>query len=230
MHPQLPLPFKLQDVFNFENFIASDNEIVVQALKNPNEPFIYLWGEAGTGKTHLLQSACQHQTEQAGTACYLAAKEIATNPPSILEGLANLNLVCLDDIDTFFGQATWEEALFNLFNQIKQANGRLVVSASFSPQQANIILNDLKSRLNSGLPLNLTTLNDEDTIKVLQTRAQQLGLELNHETARYLMTRFPRDINTLRGLLEQLDQASLAAQRKLTIPFLKTTLLNPLQL
>jgi len=121
-------------------------------------------------------------------------------------------------------------SLFNLFNQIKQANGRLVVSASFSPQQANIILNDLKSRLNSGLPLNLTTLNDEDTIKVLQTRAQQLGLELNHETARYLMTHFPRDINTLWGLLEQLDQASLAAQRKLTIPFLKTTLLNPLQL
>lgn len=226
MHPQLPLPFKLQDDFNFENFIANENQLVVEALKNSGELFIFLWGETGTGKTHLLQATCQRQTELGGTASYLPAKELLASPSQILEGFAKLNLICLDDIDAFFGKPDWEEALFNLFNQIKQAGGRLIVSSTTSPQHAQIMLNDLKSRLNSGLPLNLVTLSDDSTIKALQSRAQQLGLELNQETANYLMTRFPRDLHTLWKLLSQLDQASLAAQRKLTIPFLKTALSN----
>jgi len=228
MHPQLPLPFKLQDDFNFDNFVASDNQFVVESLMNPNEFFIFLWGEKGTGKTHLLQSTCQHQTQLGGTASYLPLRELFTTSPQILEGLANLNLVCLDDIDALFEKSDWEEALFNLFNQVKQAGGRLIVSSTASPQRAKILLNDLKSRLSSGLPLNLLAPSDEDTIQVLQSRAQKLGLELNRETANYLMTHFPRDLHTLWSLLRQLDQASLAAQRKLTIPFLKATLSSPL--
>ncbi len=226
MHPQLPLPFKLHEEFNFGNFIATENQLIIDSLKNANELFMFLWGASATGKTHLLQSTCQHQTQLGGTASYLPSKELLSTSPQILEGMANVDLVCIDDIDSLYGKADWEEALFNMFNQIKQAGGRLIVSSTASPQQAQITLNDLKSRLNSGLPLNLLTLSDESTLKALQARAHKLGLELNHDTANYLITHFPRDLGTLWNLLNQLDQASLAAQRKLTIPFLKTTLSN----
>ena len=228
MYPQLPLPFTLQEDFNFENFIAHENQLVIESLKNPNEPFIFLWGTLGTGKTHLLQSACQHQTQLGGTASYLPSKELISTSPQLLDGLANLDLICIDDVDSLYEKADWEEALFNLFNQIKQVGGRLIVSSTVSPQHSKITLNDLKSRLNSGLPINLSTLSDESTLQALQARAQKLGLELNREAANYLMTRFPRDLHTLWGLLNQLDQASLVAQRKLTIPFLKATLSSSL--
>jgi len=224
MHPQLPLPFKLKEAFNFESFIATENQLIIESLKNANEPFIFLWGEIGTGKTHLLQSACQHQTQLRGTASYLPSKELLGTSPQILEGLANLDLICIDDIDSLCGKTDWEEALFNLFNHIKQVGGRLIISSTVSPQHLQLTLNDLKSRLNSGLPLNLSALGDESTLQALQARAQKLGLELNRETANYLMTRFPRDLHTLWSLLHQLDKASLAAQRKLTIPFLKAAL------
>lgn len=224
MYPQLPLPFTLQEDFNFDSFVASENQLIVESLKNPNEPYIFLWGSLGTGKTHLLQSACQHQTQLGGTASYLPSKELIGISPQLLDGLANLDLICIDDIESLYGKADWEEALFNLFNQVKQAGGRLVVSSAVSPQHAEITLNDLKSRLNSGLPLNISALGDESILQVLQSRAQKLGLELNRETANYLITHYPRDLHTLWNLLNQLDQASLAAQRKLTIPFLKAAL------
>ncbi|MEO1889463.1 MAG: DnaA regulatory inactivator Hda [Cycloclasticus sp.] len=225
MHPQLPLPFESQDDFTFNNFISSENQLVISALKATSEPFIFLWGDAGTGKTHLLQAICQEQTEHGKTAVYLPLKELSKMPSELLNGMDKLDLICLDDIELIGGNSDWEEAVFNLFNQIKQAGGRLIVASNTSPQHVAIQLNDLKSRLNSGLPLNLTPLSDGSTLLAIQARSQKLGLELNNDTANYLMTHFPRDLPSLWKILDTLDKASLAAQRKLTIPFLKTTLL-----
>ncbi len=227
MHPQIPLPFQLQDDFNFNNFTTGENPLVVETLQSLNEPFVFLWGEKSVGKTHLLQAACQLKTQYGGTASYLPLRELFTLSPEILEGMSHLDLVCIDDVETIAGKATWEEALFNLFNQIKQAGGRLIISASNTPQQSEVTLKDLSSRLNSGLCLHLLPLNDDNTIQVLRARAKKLGLELNQDTANYLITRFPRDLHTLWKLLDQLDKESLAAQRKLTIPFLKKTLHSP---
>lgn len=224
MHPQIPLPFKLREDFNFDNFISSENQLIIQSLKSLSEPFVFLWGDTGTGKTHLLQAICREQAQLGKTASFLPLKELQPSSPQILNGMSDVDLICIDDIELVDGKVEWEEALFNLFNLVKQANGRLIVSSHTPPQQSNIQLNDLKSRLNSGLGLNLTPLSDESTIKAMQARAQKLGLELNNDTSNYMLTRFPRDLSTLWRLLDQLDQASLAAQRKLTIPFVKTIL------
>ncbi|HIL92182.1 MAG TPA: DnaA regulatory inactivator Hda [Cycloclasticus sp.] len=225
MHPQLPLPFNLQDNFTFNNFISSENQLIISALKNAEEPFVFLWGDSGTGKTHLLQALCQEQTEHGKTAVYLPLKELIIMSAQLLDGMDKLDLVCLDDIELISEKSDWEEAVFNLFNQVKHAGGRLIVSSKSSPQHATIRLNDLKSRLNSGLPLNLAPLSDANTILALQTQARKLGLELNQDTANYLITHFPRDLSSLWEILNALDKASLSAQRKLTVPFLKTTLL-----
>lgn len=224
MHPQIPLPLTLQDEFNFNSFIADENQLIINAIKASNEPFVFLWGDSGTGKTHLLQAACHHLTQQQLTASYLPLNELLNLPPDILMGMENVDLVCIDNLEAIGGKPEWEEALFNLFNRIKQLNGQLIISSTTSPQLATILLKDLKSRLTSGLALNVQPLSDENTQKALQARAQKLGLELNHDAARYLITRFPRDLPTLWNLLEKLDRASLSAQRKLTIPFLKSVL------
>jgi len=224
MNQQLPLPFKRHDDFSFNNFSSDENQIIIETLQQLSEPFIFLWGDKSVGKTHLLQAACQLATQQGKTATYLHLRELHKLPPEILEGMENLDLICIDDLDSIYGKEDWEEGLFNLFNQIQQAGGHLVISALESPKQSNIKLKDLKSRLSSGLALNVQPLSDENTARVLQLRAKKLGLELNKDAANYLITRFPRDLHTLWGLLDKLDKASLAAQRKLTIPFLKSTL------
>ncbi|MEW5009829.1 MAG: DnaA regulatory inactivator Hda [Cycloclasticus sp.] len=224
MQQQIPLPLGLQEDFNFDSFIADDNALIVDALKNSSEPFIFLWGDAGTGKTQLLQATCQYQTQLGKTAAYLPLKELQKFSPQILDGMGNIDLVCLEDIELVYGEAEWEEALFNLFNQLRQAEGRLVISSNASPQQSQAQLNDLKSRLCSGLPLNLKPLSDVGTIKALQAHALKLGLELTQDNAKYLISHYPRDLPSLWSQLEQLNQASLVAQRKLSIPFIKNTL------
>jgi DnaA family protein len=225
MHPQIPLPFKPQDEYNFNNFIATGNELIVQSLNTiENEFFIFLWGASSTGKTHLLQATCQQQALQGKTVCYLPLIDLHTLSSDILDGMDGIDTICIDDIQLISNKRDWEVSLFNLFNQIKQQGKHLVVSSTQSPQQLGIQLNDLKSRLSSGLALNLTPLDDESTVQVLQNRALKLGLELNQDTASYMVNRLPRDLASLWVLLEKLDKACMTEQRKLTIPFLKNTL------
>jgi len=226
MQDQIPLPLKLQEDFSFEHFIADENALIIESLKNASEPFIFLWGDAGTGKTQLLQATCQYQTQLGKTAAYLPLQELQVFSPQILDGMGNIDLICLEDIELVCGNTQWEEALFNLFNQLRLTGGRLVISSNTSPQQSNVRLNDLKSRLCSGLPLNLKPLSDEGTIKALQAHADKLGLELKHDMAKYLINHYPRDLPNLWSLLDTLNQASLIAKRKLSIPFIKSTL-NP---
>ena len=226
MQQQIPLPLKLQEDFNFDSFIADENALIVESLKNSSEPFIFLWGDAGSGKTQLLQATCQYQSQLGKTAAYLPLQELQTFSPQILDGMGNIDLICIEDIELVYGNAEWEEALFNLFNQLRQAEGRLVISSNTSPQQSKVQLNDLKSRLSSGLPLNLKPLSDEGTIKALQAHAEKLGLELNHDIAKYLMNHYSRELASLWALLETLNQASLVAKRKLSIPFIKNVIGN----
>ncbi len=221
MLQQIPLPLKPLEDFNFNSFIADENLLLVDSLKANTEPFIFLWGEKGSGKTKLLQASCQFQTEQGKTAAYLPLQELQRFSPEILHGMENIDLVCIDDIELVLGQTNWEEGLFNLFNQLRQAKGRLVVSAPISPQHSSAKLNDLKSRLTSGLSLKLVPLTDESTLKAIQLHAKQQGLDLNTDCAKYLLTHFPRDLPSLLRLLDTLGQANLVEQRKISIPFIK---------
>lgn len=223
MQFQIPLPFTTHHDYNFSNFIADDNQLIIQALKNQHEAFVFLWGDTGTGKTHLLQAACQQQTIMGGTASYLPLKDLQQLSPKLLDGMEFVDLVCIDDIDIIKQNPAWEEALFNLFNNLRQQNGRLIISSQNAPQRLPLALNDLKSRLNNGLALNIQPLNDEATIQALQTHAQSLGLDLNDEVAHYILSHYPRDLPSLWRLIDKLDKISLATHKKLTIPFVKST-------
>jgi DnaA family protein len=228
MGEQLPLRLQLKASARFANFVAGPNLELIgqlrQAARGQGETFFFCWGAAGSGRTHLLQACC-HQAASAGRAvAYVSLRDAAGLSTALLEGWEQFDLVCIDDVDTIAGDADWEEALFHLYNRMREAGSTLIVSAGAAPAQLRIGLPDLLSRLGWGVVYQLKALNDTQRMQALQLRAQQKGFAMPDETASYLLRRLPRDLPALFDLLEQLDEASLAAQRKLTVPFVKSVL------
>lgn len=225
---QLPLGLTLKDSATFANFIAGPHREAVQALQScaqgQGEAFIYLAGAAGTGKTHLLQAACHETARRGGTVAYLPLQRAAELDTAVLEGLERMALVCLDDMQAVAGQDAWERALFVLFNRLRDHGGRLIVSGTSKPSQLGLSLPDLSSRLSWGATYVLQGLDDADKLRALTLRAQTRGFELPDDVGRYLLLRLPRDMHALFAVLDRLDYASLAAQRRLTVPFIKSIL------
>lgn len=218
---QLALRIGLRDSATFANFYAGDNAAVLHALQQGNEPFIYLWGAQGSGRSHLLQAACHTEAGRGGTPVFLPLGELAPAGVGLLEGLEQMSLICLDDVQAIAGDAAWEEGLFHLYNRIREAGGRLLVAADASPVTLGITLADLRSRLGWGPVFQLQGLDDAGKLAALQLRAAARGMVLSDEVGVYLLRRCPRDTQALFELLERLDRASLAAQRRLTIPFVR---------
>ncbi len=224
MSSQLPLGIELKPRVDFSGFIGTQNGEAVSRIKLNQDPFIYLWGERGCGKSHLLQAACREQSDAGHPAAYIPLGEISELAPGMLDGLEAMHLVCLDDLEQLAGKADWELALFNLFNQLRDKNAHLMVAADAPPGQLAIDLPDLASRLTWGPCYHLIALDDAGRMELLIRSAEQRGLKLTPEIALFLLHRLPRDIHSLVRLVEQLDYASLAAQRRLTIPFVRETL------
>jgi DnaA family protein len=130
----------------------------------------------------------------------------------------------MDDLERVLGRRRWEEALFHAFNRLRDAGRRLVVAADVAPRQLEAILPDLASRLSWGTTYHLRSLDDTHCLAALQLRARARGLHLSDEVARYILHRGPRSMDALFDTLEVLDRASMSAQRKLTIPFVKQAL------
>jgi DnaA family protein len=228
---QLPLGVRLRDDATFANFYPGANaaalgyvERLCEADAGWTESLIYLWGGSGVGRSHLLQAACLRFDQFGEPAAYLPLGLVAQYGTALLDNLEQFELVCLDDLDAVAGDKVWEEALFHLFNRLRDSGRRLLLSANAPPRELQIKLPDLKSRLTLALVFQLQQLSDEDKLRALQLRASRRGLQLSDEVGRFILTRGERSMSALFDLLECLDQASLQAQRKLTIPFLKETL------
>ncbi len=218
---QLTLGIGLREGISFDNFLADGNAGLLYTLRSQGEPFVFLWGEAGSGKSHLLQAAC-HASGVA--AAYLPLCEFVELGAGVLDGLEAMSLVALDDLHCVAGIAEWEEALFHLYNRIRDAGGRLLASANSGPLSLGIGLPDLTSRLSWGPVFRVEALDDEGKWKALQQRAAERGMHLGDEVASYLIKHFSRDSHALFDLLERLDRTSLQQQRRLTIPFVREVL------
>jgi DnaA family protein len=228
---QLALNLRLRDASSFENYFVGRNREAAERLQRATQTlgdvhhapasWLYLWGESGTGKTHLLEAACRAAQEQGHAPLYVPLAEKADLTTALLEDIEQVPLVCVDDVDAIAGDASWEAALFALYEHLRAHGGMLVLAARASPAAVGLKLADLATRLSAGLVYQLQPLADEEKIAALRQRAQRRGLEMTEEVANYLLTRFPRDMHSLFALLDRLDTATLAAQRRLTIPFLR---------
>lgn len=225
---QLPLKFEVRDVFTFDTLVAGGNEvsvgIVQQCALGEGEKQVYIWSPQGGGKSHLLQAACNLAAKKQRTVCYLPAGQIIDQPIQILDEIEQLDVVCLDDVEQLAQSRTWEVALFDLINRMRETGNSLLMAAAASPEALQVPLPDLRSRLAWGPVFQLQALSDTDKYEALRIRAHQRGLELPENVAEYLLRHYPRDLFGLFERLEMLDTAAMAMQRRLTVPFVKSVL------
>ena len=228
---QLALPLSLKDRGVFDSFWAADNaELVaflVQIAEAGRQPVpgghagCWLWGGEATGKSHLLHAVCERLGEDA---VFVPLRRFADSGAGILEGLATRRCICLDDIDAIAGRDDFELALFDLLNQAADRHVILVVSSNAAPRDSGFRLADLQSRLSKLPVFRVEPLDEIGRVNALRLRAGQRGLELPEETARFLLSRSRRDMASLYRLLDRLDAEALAAQRRLTVPFVRSVL------
>jgi DnaA family protein len=222
MMEQLPLRMRLRETARFASFVVGENAQACAVLQGsrPAAPLVvWLWGRAGTGKSHLLQAACAAAGERDEAAAYV---DLALTPSSaMLDGCDTLALVCLDGLDSVAADPEWNAAIFRLHTLLQDGTGRLVVASNAPPASLPLTLPDLRSRLLAADVHQLIELDEAGQCEALRLRAASRGLELSEEAALYLVHRLPRDLHSLFAVLDQLDEASLAAQRKLTVPFLR---------
>jgi DnaA family protein len=218
---QLALGVRLRADAVFESYWPGANAEIVAALQAPGSAPLWLWGARGSGKTHLLQAVC---AAARGAAGYFPMARSLALPPEALVGFERTGVLCVDDADAVAGDMGWEKALFRLFNEAAELRTRLIFAAAVPPRQANWCLEDWQSRAAACIVYQLRELDDEGRIEVLRLRASQRGLLLPYETSEYLLKRMPRDLHSLLDILDQLDEASLVAQRRLTIPFIREAL------
>jgi DnaA family protein len=218
---QLALGVRLRADAVFDSFWPGPNGEIVAALRAPSTTPLWLWGAAGSGKTHLLQAVCAAAGESA--AYFPLARSLAL-PPEALAGFERSGVLCIDDADAVAGDLAWEKALFRVFNEAAELRTRLIFAAAAPPRQAEWRLEDWRSRAAASVVYQLRELDDAGRIEALRLRAAQRGLQLPYETSEYLLKRMPRDLRSLFEVLDLLDEASLAAQRRLTIPFIRDAL------
>ncbi|MCX2982976.1 DnaA regulatory inactivator Hda [Halieaceae bacterium IMCC14734] len=225
---QLTLGVGLRDDATLNNFLFREElsplSGVLRALSTAvGEPLVYLHGMPGSGRSHLLQAVCREFA--AGQALYLPLNQfVEADAESILQDVEQMALLCLDDFEAIGGDSQWEEALFHAFNRMREQNCSLLISAQCPPRGLPLVLEDLRSRLGWGVTLHLPQPDDAEKLAILQFRAQRRGLQLSADVAQYVMARAPRSLDSLIQVLDQLDHASLAQQRALSIPFVKQTL------
>ena len=231
---QLSLNIHLSDDATFSNYFVSPDSTNFHALQSIRtmmnetfpEPFIYLWGPEGAGISHLLQAACHQATVNGLRSQYLPLEELAGYAPEqLLDGLDELDLVCLDGVQHVMGEQGWDHAMFHLYNRLRdKPQCRLLVSADCAPRDLSAALPDLLSRMGWGVVFHLQALNDEQKMLAIKLRAKARGLVLSDEVITFILNRSSRDMNELFYCLDRLDSLSLTEQRRVTIPFVKSTM------
>ena len=227
MNPQLPLALRWPRRQRFEHFHAGVNAAALDSVRTLaveiGAPWIYLHGASGSGRTHLLLATCQAATAAGRRAQYLPLATMGDHAAA-LRGVAGSELLALDDLGAIAGNHDAEHALFDLYNRTRTDGSALLFAADAAPPQLGIELPDLRSRLGACTQFVLKPLDDDERRDVLRARAAERGIELDDSVLDWLFARYARDLGALLDLLDRLDQASLAAQRRITIPFLREVL------
>lgn len=232
MSAQLSLNIRFKDGSSFENFFPGRNLEAVDRLRaavesacrggDGAERLLFLAGDEGHGKTHLLQAACRRVQRSGRTGVYVPLAEAHAFAPAMLEDMETASLLCLDDVHGIAGDAAWERALFSLCERARSAGALLLASGTAVPARLGLNLPDLVTRLAWGPVYTLHALDDEEKLAAMQLRARNRGLKLPDDVARYILSRYPRHPATLFEFLERLDRDSLVRQRRLTIPFIRS--------
>lgn len=225
--PQLPLALRYPADQRLDSFMLPPDGAIaqLQALaRAPGQDWLYVVGPARAGKTHLALATCA-EAEQAGRrAAYLPLRAAAGRLRDALEALEGADLIALDGLEAIAGDRDDEVALFDFHNRSRAAGSNVLYLDRSGPAELALTLPDLRSRLGQCTRITLQALDDDGRRAVLRDRAQRRGLVLEDQAIEWLLTRTDRDLGQLLAALERIDRESLAAQRRVTVPFLRRAL------
>ena len=215
MMQQLLLQLAPPPAPTLDNFVAGRNAAALQALRDiaagtGSERFVYLWGETGSGRTHLLRGLVQAARAQS---LYLAGAAAGDT--------AHAGVIAIDDVQRL--GAVDQVELFDLYNRVRAAGAALVTSGDAAPAQLALRA-DLRSRLAWGLAFQLHPLSDEEKAAALRAHARERSLELPEDVISYLLLHARRDMASLIGTLDALDRHSLEQKRPITLPLVRGAL------
>lgn len=226
---QLGLPIERIREPTLEEYLPGPNVEAMAAVAacaaGRGDPFLLLFGHPGTGKSHLLQSACRAAGEGGRQALYVPLGRPGLQP-ELLDDLERLDLVAVDDLERIAGDPAWEHAVFALFNRLRERGRFLIAAAAAAPEDLGFGLADLVSRLQWGPRYRLLALKESDCERLLAETARRRGLALGPEVVRYIMTFHARDPASLVELVARLDSASLREQRRPTIPMVRQVMVG----
>jgi len=211
---QLSLAIQPAPEPTFDNFVPGANAELLARLRaaaagRPSEPVIYLWGEPGSGRTHLLRAAASAALD----AAYVDARGVL--------GAPTVHLLAVDNAEQLAEQE--QIALFHCINRARHAGG-VVLAAGDAPPAQLALRDDLRSRLGGGLVYQVKPLTDADKALWLRAEAERRGLRLADEVVWYLLTHVRRDMPSLNAILEHLDRYSLERHRPVTLPLVRQAL------
>lgn len=224
---QLPLALGFPPDQRFDSFVAPPAGALgqLQALAAGVESrCLYLAGAAGTGKTHLALATCADADQSGRSAAYLPLASAVGRLRDALEAMHGFGLVALDGVEALAGHREDEVALFDFHNRVLDAGNAVLYTARVVPAELALGLPDLRSRLSQCTRITLDPIDDDGRYEVLRQRAQRRGLLMDEAAIQWLLRRTGRDLAGLTTLLDRLDRESLAAKRRITVPFLRQVL------
>ena len=234
---QFALPLKFDSALTFSNFWPAGNAQLVAQLRalsgGAASGWIYIAGGRASGVSHLLQASVNHATTTGQRVMYLSLREMLAladqqseiNAAELMDALENYELLCIDDTDALAGQPLWQEALFYLLVKLQaKPTVRVIFGGSDGPNNLDIALADLRSRLAGATQFRLQAYSDSDKLRIMQGHAAQCGCEISDELGLFIVQRFSRDLPSLIDAVHRLDQYAMSESRKLTIPFAKKIL------
>lgn len=224
---QLPLALRYPPDQRFDGFVGAPAGALAQieALAAGRDgDWLYLSGMPGSGKTHLALSACAAAEAAGRRSAYLPLQAAAGRMREALDALQDNDLIALDGLDAIAGRREDEVALFGFHNRASDAGTAVLYTARVAPDLLPLVLPDLRSRLSQCARIALAPLDDAGRREVLHLRARRRGLSIDEAAIDWLLRRVDRDLSSLATLLDRLDRASLAEQRRITVPFLRQVL------
>ena len=193
-------------------------------IRGHGEIQIGLWGGADSGKTHLLNAAAEFAREQGIAMQIYDGAQLIDCDAVDFDDFEACDVLAIDNLDRLSRDPAWETRLYQLINRCRDGEFRLIYAISKRPEDLNLELDDLRSRLQWGLLMQLPASDDGELGEMLRQRAQRLGINLSAEVVNYLLTHYPRNPATQMEILRRLDDVSLSHQRRVTIPLIKQAL------
>lgn len=208
----------------FDKLLGTANAELIYILQQEHDQFLYIWGEKGSGKSHILQAWVGQAIQAGQTAIYIDATQ-----NSLTDDVAQFDFVAIDQVEKLNRKE--QTVLFNIFNQFRNnRRGHLLLSADVAPVKLKNWREDLRTRIAYCLPYEVKSLSKNEKIDALINMAKTRQLNIDPEIFEYLWEHWRQDMDSLLCMFNDLANYSISMGKPITLPLLRQLLKQQEQL